>query len=771
MKKTRFIAIAACAAVAAPSAAMATPAVQGGTAVVQAQQEASVEVEQTDKPASNYVSKENEFIFENVKITGEQEGYVYTVTVPECYSLHGLTAYIEHSNGDTERIIRSVPQEPGDSDIDFKLDIDGSATLTVAIELYNAVPNVPNPNFNPNDVKTLYSEFASSAKATSYTASNGYIAATLVETGSDSERVQGISAVNTLDDTGRFAEYANGYWKPEDGGVTLGSFRYYISPGEQGEESPATKGFEFSVDKQYAGWTARVFMDIDEHFYVGQASVAEVEISDDGTFIVPYGMVDTEGNEQGEIGLCLKSLNRYLDRPTTGVITVVAEPSKADENGVVINYGTLSKTAVSDSGTVFSIASSEVSANIYQLTGDVSYPGGYEEPEQGGKQAGFFYVSLYPFGEAGDEGRMYFKFNVGSQYAGRKASIYSSSGEGEQRKWTFTIGQDGTVTLPATVCVEYESNSCQLRPADFAYGINIEPAATVSISDATVSAIPAQTWTGTPVTPKPTVKLDDKTLVEGTDYELSYEDNDAPGTATVIITGIGGYTGTVRVEFTIKDGTTEGPDSPQGPGSAEEPGDTEEPDDTETAFSDVSEGLWYYDAVMRAAELGIMNGYSGTDRFGPLDTLTREQAAAVLFNYLGEGDHAAPPAPHVDVKNDWYTDAVNWAVSKKIMTGYAGTNLFGVGKSLTREEFCAVVANAVGADLAKADTSLLDKFPDGDRVSEWARPAVAWAVESGVLNGVEREDGTRELQSTRGLNRAEMAAMTVNAIDAKVLAK
>ena len=52
------------------------------------------------------------------------------------------------------------------------------------------------------------------------------------------------------------------------------------------------------------------------------------------------------------------------------------------------------------------------------------------------------------------------------------------------------------------------------------------------------------------------------------------------------------------------------------------------------------------------------------------------------------------------------------------MMGYAGTNLFGVGKSLTREEFCAVIANAVGADLAKADASVLDKFPDGDRAPE-----------------------------------------------------
>ena len=39
------------------------------------------------------------------------------------------------------------------------------------------------------------------------------------------------------------------------------------------------------------------------------------------------------------------------------------------------------------------------------------------------------------------------------------------------------------------------------------------------------------------------------------------------------------------------------------------------------------------------------------------------------------------------------------------MGGYAGTDLFGIGQTLTREEFCAVIANAAGADLDKVDTS------------------------------------------------------------------
>ena len=80
-----------------------------------------------------------------------------------------------------------------------------------------------------------------------------------------------------------------------------------------------------------------------------------------------------------------------------------------------------------------------------------------------------------------------------------------------------------------------------------------------------------------------------------------------------------------------------------------------------------------------------------------------------------------------------------------------------------------MIANAAGADLESVDLSVLEQFPDADEVSDWARPVVAWAVENGVLNGVEMDDGSRELQPTRDLNRAEMAAMMVNAVQESML--
>ncbi len=187
------------------------------------------------------------------------------------------------------------------------------------------------------------------------------------------------------------------------------------------------------------------------------------------------------------------------------------------------------------------------------------------------------------------------------------------------------------------------------------------------------------------------------------------------------------------------------------------------------AYPDIDQDQWYHDSVDWAIEEGVFHGYDdGT--FGPNDVLTREQAAAVLYNHLG-GTEGSGDSGLTDVADDWYTDAVNWAVENGVMTGYEGTGTFGVGEALTREQFCAVVAKAMRVDLADVDTSVLDAFADAGSVSEWARPAVAWAVQQGIVNGVENPDGTRSLQGPRDITRAEMAAMMLNAVDAGVLVK
>ena len=87
------------------------------------------------------------------------------------------------------------------------------------------------------------------------------------------------------------------------------------------------------------------------------------------------------------------------------------------------------------------------------------------------------------------------------------------------------------------------------EPLDPSQGGSTDPTKT-SIGDATVS-VANQTYTGSALTPKPTVKMGSTTLKEGTDYTLSYANNTNVGTATITVRGVGDYTGAITKRFTI----------------------------------------------------------------------------------------------------------------------------------------------------------------------------------------------------------------------------
>ena len=72
-----------------------------------------------------------------------------------------------------------------------------------------------------------------------------------------------------------------------------------------------------------------------------------------------------------------------------------------------------------------------------------------------------------------------------------------------------------------------------------------------NIASADISGIVAKYYNGKAVTQNPTVKYNGTLLKKDSDYTLSYRNNNAVGTATVIITGKGNYTGTVEKKFLI----------------------------------------------------------------------------------------------------------------------------------------------------------------------------------------------------------------------------
>ena len=98
----------------------------------------------------------------------------------------------------------------------------------------------------------------------------------------------------------------------------------------------------------------------------------------------------------------------------------------------------------------------------------------------------------------------------------------------------------------ATATITGSGNFCGVVTKTF----TITPAP-ISNESVSVSPIADQLYTGKAVTPAPELTLDDDALEAGVDYDLSYENNVEPGTATVVATGKGNYAGSVRATFRI----------------------------------------------------------------------------------------------------------------------------------------------------------------------------------------------------------------------------
>ena len=171
-------------------------------------------------------------------------------------------------------------------------------------------------------------------------------------------------------------------------------------------------------------------------------------------------------------------------------------------------------------------------------------------------------------------------------------------------------------------------------------------------------------------------------------------------------------------------------------------------------FTDVSEKDWFYGDVMFVYENGLMLGTSKT-LFSPHGTAMRGMMATILWRMEGS------PVPKgknsfTDVEaGKWYADAITWTAENGIFAGY-GKDKFGPDDPITREQLAAIFyryADYKGYDLTvKGD---LDKFKDADKITDYAKTAMQWAVGSGLVNG--KSGNLLDPQGTA--TRAEIAAM------------
>ena len=72
-----------------------------------------------------------------------------------------------------------------------------------------------------------------------------------------------------------------------------------------------------------------------------------------------------------------------------------------------------------------------------------------------------------------------------------------------------------------------------------------------SLNEANAQSVTSQVWNGSALTPVPVVRFGSRTLVNGRDFDIAYENNKDVGTARFVITGKGNYTGVIDGEFAI----------------------------------------------------------------------------------------------------------------------------------------------------------------------------------------------------------------------------
>ena len=179
-----------------------------------------------------------------------------------------------------------------------------------------------------------------------------------------------------------------------------------------------------------------------------------------------------------------------------------------------------------------------------------------------------------------------------------------------------------------------------------------------------------------------------------------------------------------------------------------EPAQDDAPD-----FIDVPAGSWFYDSVRRVTAQGIMKG-TGDGTFSPNGSTSRAMVVTILWRLEGE-PRAEAPLPFRDVPAQaWYAEAVRWASASHVAEGYSADR-FAPDDAVTREQLAAILYRYAGGPDAPAGA--LDRFADQDRIAPWARTAMAWAVDRGLLNG--KADNLLDPGSTAG--RAQAAAIII----------
>ena len=160
---------------------------------------------------------------------------------------------------------------------------------------------------------------------------------------------------------------------------------------------------------------------------------------------------------------------------------------------------------------------------------------------------------------------------------------------------------------------------------------------------------------------------------------------------------------------------------------------------------------WAAEAVDFVASREIFNG-TGKNLFKPNHFTSRGMITQVLYNMESRPDYQVENDFGDVPDNQWYTDAINWAAENNVIAGYTNGN-FGPDDRITREQLAVILYRYAGHPSHKSGAA--QSFTDAQRIGLYAREAMDWAEEAGIVKGTRQN-----LINPKGLaTRAESAAV------------
>ena len=177
-------------------------------------------------------------------------------------------------------------------------------------------------------------------------------------------------------------------------------------------------------------------------------------------------------------------------------------------------------------------------------------------------------------------------------------------------------------------------------------------------------------------------------------------------------------------------------------------------------FLDVRANDWYYESVKYVYENELIKGYNN-ETFAPQENLKREQLVSILWRMEKNPDTSDLSNEFTDVlDNEWYTDAIKWAVKAGITKGYGDTKKFGLGDNIIRQDMIVMIANYAKYKGFYLDPIVdLSNFKDGNDVSGYAKDTMRWAIENGIITGNNNSDGSKTIKPLAETTRCETAVI------------